>query len=120
MNDPKSKSKKLDVFIIIFSFASIIGTFFIELFGAESGFIVFAVIIGVVLIYTFFSFYKDMFKDKFQEIEENIKNISQINERLTVMEDKINSKKGAIDPRWFFIVILILLLIIYLRTVGLI
>ncbi len=139
-NSTKYKGKKIDIIVNVFSLAAVLGTFIMQLFGIESGFIVFAAILAVVLIYAFFAYYGDMFKNKFQLIEESAKNIKQISERLNIVEDKLNffekaskiesrvlaleekirPKKGAIDPRWIFIGILILLLILYLRTVGLI
>ena len=95
--------------------------------------IIFAIIVIIVVLYFTSSYIKDKLseidktKEHFLDLEKKIdyqKELHQIDKRVSILEEistiKKIRKKGTVDPQTLIVILLVILLILYLRSIGII
>jgi len=95
---------------------------------------IFGIIIGVVISITIFTIIYNKYKEMNEEIKNNKENINEIKKHLNFKDiftkmdtrlrviERLMDRKGQIniDPRWIMLGFLIILVILFLRQIGVI
>ncbi len=92
--------------------------------------IIFAIIVITIVLYFTSSYIKDKLseidktKKHLLDLEKKIdyqKELHQIDKRVSILEEiSMMKKKGTVDPQTLIVILLIILLILYLRSIGII
>ena len=135
----ETKKPRID-FITIITLLVGLATIFFQIFPPKTSIdqvrsaIYFLAILGYIGILYFVMWVTDRLKSYIDQINKNKqdiqdikeamsiqKNFIEIEKRLAVLEALRKNKKGrgfAIDPKWVFLIILLILFYLYLRSLG--
>ena len=126
---------------IIFQFFSIVILIIVSIYQlyqankevTPQAMIIFAIVIGVTILAIITAYITDKYKnlktelkenrEKMEEIDKRLKQEEKLNEfdkRISILEAIKNKKGQTIDPRWIITIILIILLYMYLKSIGVI
>ncbi len=134
-----SEQKLLGFIGILIGLLSTIISFYGQYTDSQTGFLLFLSLIGIVLLFFLSSWPIDYFKKKVRDINSNKSHLSKMQEDLNSLKERLNlkeqisdltarisfmertkmgNKKGQIDPRWYLILVMIILLILYMKEKG--
>jgi len=68
-------------------------TLYAQLRDPMTGIIIFAILLGAILVHFVVSYFIDMIKEKLNQINENSRNIEIIRKDLNIIKDKLDFKK---------------------------
>ncbi|MBI2173141.1 MAG: hypothetical protein HYT73_02945 [Candidatus Aenigmarchaeota archaeon] len=120
---PSRWEKFATILVIVVGIIPIVTQFSSQ--GDSSSLILLGAIFLVILIYFISDYVKDKLSqvdkvvEKIAKMEEKVdymKSIHELDKRVSLIEEK--KKKGQVDPRLAAIVILLVLLYLYLRSIG--
>jgi len=140
MENDETKARPIEILGMLFTALVGIITLIFSYRSPETGVSLLIGIFIVIGVYFLTDFLIAIAKRKLAQIDKNTQDISIIKKELKELNDRLNfhseiarlkarvehmenesrKRKGAIDPRIVILIILVILLFLYLRTIGLI
>ena len=136
MKENKNMQLEKAVQIIIPILSVLIGVYFQRLNTEQSTFYFLALLFAVAAFFIV-SYPINVFKNRMEQVDKNTKDLRQLRENLNDMKNELvltkkmenidarlsviekhDNRKGQVDPRWVLIIIILIILYMYLRSIG--